>query len=309
MLAPIDNKDFPSEKDIQTLVEANLETLFGLTFVTSEFSIGGFRLDTLAFDAENEAFVIIEYKKSSNFSIIDQGYSYLSTMINNKADFILEYNENSDKTMRKDVVDWSASRVLFVSPSFTRYQKNSINFNDIPFELWEIRKFSDNIISLDQHLSSSKESINKLTNNRGGSIISKVSSEVRAAREEDHISHLPLAMQELWAAFREKLEDWPDNVLYTRKHYIGLKRNNKLVATIYFRKDALSINITRGEKEAGKPVNKFFNLSDDYKNMAKEYSWNNKGNGRTGHEYKIPLRTIDDIKYVIELMEQKYNSF
>ena len=92
-LVSIRQEEFRLERDLQQIVEVNLETLFGLTFVSSEFSLGEFRLDTLAYDTENDAFVIIEYKKRNNASVIDQGYSYLSLMLNNKADFILEFNE------------------------------------------------------------------------------------------------------------------------------------------------------------------------------------------------------------------------
>ena len=68
----IDNKDkldqikelpFKLEKEIQTLTEQNLATIFGLSFVRSEFSIGNFRIDTLAFDKDASSFVIIEYKR------------------------------------------------------------------------------------------------------------------------------------------------------------------------------------------------------------------------------------------------------
>ena len=62
-ISSIANEEFKLEKDLQKIVEANLETLFGLAFVSSEFSLGEFRLDTLAYDEENDAFVIIEYKK------------------------------------------------------------------------------------------------------------------------------------------------------------------------------------------------------------------------------------------------------
>ena len=105
----IDNKDkldqikelpFKLEKEIQTLTEQNLTAIFGLNFVRSEFSLGNFRIDTLAFDKDASSFVIIEYKRDKNFSVIDQGYAYLSLMLNNKADFILEYNENNKNTLK-----------------------------------------------------------------------------------------------------------------------------------------------------------------------------------------------------------------
>ena len=145
----IEREPFKLEKDIQSVVESNIETLFGIEFVTSEFSLGGFRLDSICFDNETNSFVIIEYKKGSSYSVIDQGYSYLSLMLNNKSDFILEYNETKQKILKRDDVDWSQSKIIFISPSFSSYQKNSVNFKDVPFELWEIKRFSNNTIGLD----------------------------------------------------------------------------------------------------------------------------------------------------------------
>jgi RecB family endonuclease NucS len=78
---------FPLETEIQRLTEANLHDLFELDYVKSEFELHGLRIDTLAFDIESGAFVIIEYKKDRNFSVVDQGMAYLNLMLNNKADF------------------------------------------------------------------------------------------------------------------------------------------------------------------------------------------------------------------------------
>ena len=81
------------EREIQRLTEANLQELFDLVLVRSEFELHALRIDTLAFDKDSSGFVIIEYKKDRNFSVVDQGVAYLNLMLNNKADFILEYNE------------------------------------------------------------------------------------------------------------------------------------------------------------------------------------------------------------------------
>jgi len=137
----IKEKPFKLEKEIQELTENNLNTIFGLDFVKSEFALNNFRIDTLAFDKDANAFVIIEYKRDKNFSVIDQGYAYLSLMLNNKADFILEFNENLDKTLKRNDVDWSQSRVMFISPAFTTYQREAINFKDLPIELWEVKRY------------------------------------------------------------------------------------------------------------------------------------------------------------------------
>ena len=72
--------------------------------------------------------VIIEYKRDLNFSIVDQGFAYLSLMLNRKADFVLMYNEKMNSSCRKDYFDWSQSKVIFISPSFTPYQIEAANF-------------------------------------------------------------------------------------------------------------------------------------------------------------------------------------
>jgi len=166
--------------------------------------------------------VIIEYKKKHNASVIDQGYSYLSLMLANKADFILEFNERRTEDLKRSEVNWPLSRVLFISPSFSRYQKNSLNFKDIPVELWEIRRFADGIISVDQIQASSKESIEQITTTQPNSVINQVSSEIQVYREEDHISRLSPAILEVWEDLLANLEDWPDSSFYARQPYIGL---------------------------------------------------------------------------------------
>src|SRR5436309_5455438 len=92
-LTKVDEQPFSREKELQRICERNLDLLFGLKFVSTEFLLNGLRIDTLTFDPEAQAFVIIEYKRNEQFSVIDQGYTYLALMLNNKADFILEYNE------------------------------------------------------------------------------------------------------------------------------------------------------------------------------------------------------------------------
>ena len=86
-LDPIKESSFKLEREIQYLIEQNLKIVLRLDFIRSEFSLNNFRIDTLAFDRESKSFVIVEYKRDKTFSVIDQGYAYLSLMLNNKADF------------------------------------------------------------------------------------------------------------------------------------------------------------------------------------------------------------------------------
>ena len=59
------------EKSLQTLFEANLESLLGVRFLASEFITNeGGRMDSLGID-ENNSPVVIEYKRSSNENVIN----------------------------------------------------------------------------------------------------------------------------------------------------------------------------------------------------------------------------------------------
>lgn len=79
-LAYLNEVPFKLEREIQVLFEQNLTRITGLELVKSEFSIQNQRIDTLAFDPENQSFVIIEYKRSHNYSVFGQGIAYLNTL-------------------------------------------------------------------------------------------------------------------------------------------------------------------------------------------------------------------------------------
>ena len=103
VLTDLDEQPFALEKDMQKLVEHNLEGMLSLRLIRSEFTIKNSRIDTLAYDPEANAFVIIEFKRERNFSVIDQGVAYLSLMLEYKSDFIVEYNERLSSTTKANL--------------------------------------------------------------------------------------------------------------------------------------------------------------------------------------------------------------
>ena len=64
-----------------------------------------------------------------------------------------------------------------------------MNFKDIPFEIWEIKKYSNGIVSLNQHQLSSKESIQNIEDNKI-SVIKDVGKAVKSYEESYHTSRL-----------------------------------------------------------------------------------------------------------------------
>ena len=304
-LQAVDSLDFQLEREIQALVEENVSELFGLQFVSSEFAVSDFRLDSLCFDEENNSFVVIEYKRGSNYSVIDQGYSYLSVMLNNKADFILEYNERMSAQLKRSDVNWSGSRVIFISPAFNQYQKNSVNFKDVPFELWEIKRFQGNLLTFEQHKPSSKESIEKI--GKSDSLINAISSEVKAYKEEDVLQKVDEKIVNVWSELKERLAVLPESEFVPQSNYVKFAKNNKGVCYFEFRKNSIRGEIIRGNIGLDGIKSKNFFVIDDPKNICHEsyFSWKS---GIQGHRYRFNIDQNTDLDYVEMLIKQKYKA-
>lgn len=281
---------FKFEREIQQLVEHNLKSLLNLDFIRSEFSLNNFRIDTLAFDLESKAFVVIEYKRDKSFSVIDQGYAYLSLMLNNKADFILEYNESKNHSLKRSDVDWSQSKVIFVSPLFTTYQREAINFKDLPIELWEVKKFENNTISFEQvQKATAKESIKTIS--RSNDTVEEVSKEVRVYTEQDHLSKVDFETREFYEQFKERLLNLDDNVtIQPKKQTIGFKVNNNIFCDIVLQGKGLKIYLNLKSNEL-----------QDQKNIARDVS--NVGHWGNG-AYEIKVSDFEDIDYILSLLKQ-----
>jgi predicted transport protein len=253
--------------------------------------LNDFRIDTLAFDKQSKSFVIIEYKQDKRFSVVDQGFAYLSLMLNNKADFILEYNEQTKSQLKKADVDWTQSRIIFISQSFTNYQRQAINFKDLPIELWEITRYEDKSTSLNQLISpSSNESIKTIS--KVGTVVEKVSREVKKYTEEDHTKKIPEKILELYNEFKEKILDLANGItIRPRKNYIGfVAKTNFTDVLLQKSKIKIYLNLKKG-------------IIDDPKKLARDISnvrhW---GNG----DYEINISNDENLEYIISLVKQSY---
>lgn len=288
-LVEVKPKPFKLEREIQKLFEENLNALMGLNLVRSEFTIKNKRIDTLAFDSQAGAFIIIEYKRDKNVSVVDQGFTYLSLMLENKADFVVAYNEQLNKTMKMADVDWSQTRVVFVSPSFTENQIQATNFKDIGIELWEVQQFEDGNISIRQiKQSNSATSIKPIA--QQSSVIQKVTSEIKVYSEADHESAVDAEIFELYEKFRDAILNLADGIeVSPQKLYIALKKNGNL-ACIQLQKKNLKIYI--GAKKG---------TLEDPKKLAKDVSA--IGHYGTG-DYEIQVNSDKDLEYIMSLVKQ-----
>jgi len=233
--------EFTSEKELQLLCENNLMKLVNLYFVDTEFTVSNFRLDTVAFDSEANAFVIIEYKNKRNISVIDQGYTYLSTMFNHKADFVLRYNMKFEEKKDINDFDWSQSRIIFISTNFTKYQINSINFKDLPIELWKIKRYNNNTISFEQILSvNSNESIKTIAPVFDSDVKQEVFKSTKTYSERDLLDKASSFIIDIYNELKDYILSLDDNIIINpTKLYIGFNRSRKSIISIKPQKNSI----------------------------------------------------------------------
>lgn len=292
----IKEKRVDLEKTLQHLVEVNLNDIFSLKFVATEFPLNNLRIDTLAFDEETNAFVVIEYKRDRSFSVIDQGYAYLAMLLNNKADFVLEYNERCDKNLRKDDIDWSQSRVIFVAQSFTKYQQEAIGFQDLPIELWEVRQHDENLILFNEiKVSEKNESIKTITKTKDSD---RVTTEIRQYSVNDHIKPDWKEAKELFEELVTQMQQLDQRFeVHPVKSHIGFKLGNKNVINVSPGKSRLRVDLLRTQLEDIKdPEHRAKYLKNSFKN------WNQ-------HVCVVNIASDEDLSYAMMLIKQVYKRF
>ncbi len=91
-----------------------------------------------------------------------------------------------------------------------------MNFKDIPFELWDIKKYSNGIVSLNQHQSSSKESIQNIEGNKI-SVIKDVGKAVKSYEESYHTSRLNKSVVKNWERLKEKMVELEGEEIFVKK--------------------------------------------------------------------------------------------
>lgn len=290
-LSSIKEVPFKLERDIQRLFENNLMHIMGLEMVKSEFIIKNRRIDTLAFDPQSKSFVIIEFKRAKSDSVIDQGFSYLNLMLQYKADFILEYNEGMKKTLKRDDVDWSQTRVAFVSQGFNDYQREAVDFKDITIELWEVKQYDGGIVSINQiKKSKSAESIKAITDKNKE--LQEISKEIKVYTEEDHLQGKPDETIELYETFKSAiLELATDIEVKPQKWYIAFKKNGTNVSDIEIQKNGIKLSVNLKKDKL-----------DDPKKIMRDVSVL-KGHSLNG-DYELKVENDNDLQYIMSLIKQ-----
>jgi predicted transport protein len=210
-------------------------------------------------------------------------------MLENKADFIVEYNEQLKRNLKRDDIDWSQTRVAFVSPSFTDNQIQATNFKDIAIELWEVKRFENNTLLVTEvKKSRSAESIKPIA--QQNKALKRVADEITVYTEDTALANGSLETVELYEKFRSAILNLADDIeIVPLKWYVAFKKSSNVV-DIEIQKKTLKIFI-----------NAKWGKINDSKGLARDVSQvGHSGNG----DYQIQVTDDRNLEYIMSLVKQ-----
>lgn len=287
--------DFKLEKDIQTLVENNMDTLLGIKFLQTEFSISTYRFDSVGYDKDSNAFVIVEYKRGKNDSLVDQGLTYLRIVLDRKAELVLLYNKVFASSKQQNDFDWSQTRIVFVSPRFTKYQLSAASFKNLPFEFYEIKKYENGCIEFNEVGLERSQEIN-LSDTTVSNKEENISNEIKVYTEDDHITKADQNIKELYEDLRSRILDIGDIKIDAKKLYIAFKGTTNICdVELEKKKIKLTINLPYGKLDDRSGLTRKM-VNDDGSKIG---HW---GNG----DYQCHITSEEQLDYLMPLIRQSY---
>ncbi|USD35987.1 DUF5655 domain-containing protein [Ferrimonas sp. SCSIO 43195] len=146
----LESKAAVVEKQLQQLIEEQMEAFLGVRFLATEYSTGKThkgRIDSLGLD-ENGCPVIIEYKRHTNENVINQGLFYLDWLLDHQAEFRWLVMEKLGKDAA-DNIEWDGTRLLCIAGDFTKYDEHAVQQINRNIELLRYKLFANDLLMLE----------------------------------------------------------------------------------------------------------------------------------------------------------------
>ncbi len=273
------------EKELQTLIEQNMETFFGVRFLKSEYAITNGRMDSIGID-ENNSPVIFEYKRSQNENVINQGLFYLDWLLDHKADFKLLVIDKLGMEAAENI-DWSVPCVICVARDFTKYDMHAVNQMQRNIKLVSYRRY-DNGMFLLEHLNT--PTVKSIVESGGDENGAKNNT------QKSHLEKLAAIsenMKNLYHSICDFIESLGDDIVSNQlKLYLAYKKVQNMVCVEIYNKQIilfLKLNPETVELENG--------FTRDMRSI---------GHYGTG-DLQITIKNAADFEKAKPLLERVYN--
>ena len=292
-LSTVDQTNFATEKDLQTLIERNLKSVFGCRFVATEFPTGvqhAGRIDTLALSEDNNP-VIIEYKKVESSELVNQSLFYLAWIQDHRGDFEIAAQKSLGNKVE---VDWSDIRVICLAPNYKRYDLHAVQVMGANLELWTYRVFTNDSLHLEKVFQKSlTASPSSSPSDKGLTAGQKaaLSRKTGIYTVEQHFKDKPDPIKELAQSVRDFLVDLDSAVEEVpKKYYIAYKISQNFVC-MEIHKAKVLLYVKLDPKTPDSPKN------------ARDVT--NIGHFGTGN-LELSVKNQSDLEIVKPLLEQAY---
>ncbi|GIK11277.1 MAG: transporter [Chloroflexota bacterium] len=290
-LSVLMQSNFALEKNLQAIVERNLETVFNCRLVQSEFPTGvqhSGRIDTLAL-SEDDNPVIIEYKKVESSELVNQSLYYLAWLKDHKGDFERAVQKALGNSIE---VDWSEIRVICIAPNYKKYDLYAVQMMGANIELWAYHLFENRFLYLEKVL---QTGYSPLASEEGQSEINGKNPVMVAAGKKaaltratgvytfeehlegksDEVKELAFTIQEFITGLDSTIQEVP------KKNYIAYKISQNIVC-MELQNQRVLLYLKLNPKEISNPPK----ISRDM---------TGKGHYGTG-DFEISIKSIEDFE-------------
>ena len=217
------------EKELQTVIENNMETFFGVKFLASEYkTTDGGRMDSIGID-ENHCPVIFEYKRSIKENVINQGLFYLNWLLDHKDSFkVLVIEKLGLKAA--DNIDWTMPRVVCIAGDFTKYDESAIKQMNRNVSLIRYKKFGNDLLMF-EHI-----------NENVATAIQDTESPITKAKYadktfEEQLKNADASIKTLYQDLTNYILSLGDDVCETHlKRYAAFKKIRNIVTVVVLKK-------------------------------------------------------------------------
>ena len=216
------------EKELQNVIENNMETFFGVKFLASEYrTTDGGRMDSIGID-ENHCPVIFEYKRSMKDNVINQGLFYLNWLLDHKDSFKVLVIEKLGLKAAENI-DWSMPRVVCIAGDFTKYDESAIKQMNRNISLIRYKKFGSDLLMFEQI---NENIANAITENEPST---KAKSTDKTFEEQ--LANTDATVKTLYQDLTNYVLSLGDDVSETRlKLYAAFKKIKNIVTVVILKK-------------------------------------------------------------------------
>ena len=233
------SKSVALEKSLQSLIESHLNAFLGVRFLATEYSTGkvhGGRIDTLGID-ENGCPVIIEYKRSTNENVINQGLFYLDWLMDHRGEFELLVLKKLGNEASEGI-EWNSPRLICIAGDFTRYDGHAVQQIHRNIELVRYRKYGDELLLFELVNAVSVEPTETASVPAQPTVaLSGSSATGQRFTAEEQVAGASPELRDLFEATKAFLLSLGDDVqLMPMKYYFAFKRLKNFACVELYRK-------------------------------------------------------------------------